>query len=116
MYHIKYTADSQVNQYKASLVAKSLRQRPVLDYIHMFSPIIKLATIRLLLSIVVASGLPMKQLDTSNTYLHDSSNNEVFMLQPQGYVDQLFLIMCVIWASGFMVWNEHLSNGSYVLH
>jgi hypothetical protein len=51
-------------------VTKGYKQRYELDYEDTFNPVVKIATIRLVLSIVVSRGWPMWQLDVQNAFLH----------------------------------------------
>jgi hypothetical protein len=57
------------------------------DYYEIFSLVIKPATICLILAFAVHFDWPIKQLDVSNTFLHSYLDEEVFMEQPQGFVD-----------------------------
>lgn len=58
----------------------------MIDFMETFSPIVKHATIQLVLSIVVSYGWPTLQLDGENAFLHENLQEEVFMTQPQGYI------------------------------
>ena len=71
-------------------MARGYLQQYGLDYDETFSPVVKPATIRLLIALVVQHGWQLKQLDVSNAFLHGLLNEEVFMAQPQGYVDPSF--------------------------
>jgi histone deacetylase 1/2 len=51
VYKIKRKSDGSIDRYKARLVAKRFKQRYVIDYEDTFSPVVKIATIRLVLSI-----------------------------------------------------------------
>lgn len=85
VYKIKRKFDGSLDRYKARLVAKGFKQRYGIDYEDTFSPVIKAATIRVVLSIAVSRGWSLRQLDVQNTFLHSFLEQDVYTRQPPEY-------------------------------
>jgi histone deacetylase 1/2 len=83
----KTRADGSLERYKARWVVRGFNQRPGVDYGETFSPVIKPATIRTVLTLAASRNWPVHQLDVKNAFLHGTLDEEVFCLQPAGFVD-----------------------------
>lgn len=87
VFKLKHRADGTIDRYKARLVAKGFKQQFGVGYAKTFSPVIKHATIRLVLSLALSKGWCLQQLDVQNAFLHGVLDEDVYMRQPPGYVD-----------------------------
>jgi hypothetical protein len=57
------------------------------DYNETFSPIVKPATVWIVLTLAVSRGWPVHQLDVKNIFLHGTLSETVYCSQPTDFVD-----------------------------
>eukprot|EP00253_Pinus_taeda_P010519 PITA_10519 len=81
----KTNAEGKVEKYKARLVAKGYSQVPGIDFGDIFSPVAKVTSIRLLLSVAAAFDFEVEQMDVKRAFLHGDLEEEIYMKQPEGF-------------------------------
>ncbi|GKC47844.1 ribonuclease H-like domain-containing protein [Tanacetum coccineum] len=86
----KFHADGTLSRYKVRLVANGSRQQLGVDFDETFSPVVKSATVRTVLSLVVSRKWPIHQLDVKNGYLNSDLSETVYIHQPPGFVDNRY--------------------------
>ena len=84
---IKYNSDGLVSRYKARFVAKGFHQTHGIDYTKTFSPVVKVSTIRVVLSLAILNQWVVRQVDVNNIFLNGILVEDVCMAQPEGFVD-----------------------------
>ena len=85
IYRVKQNSDGSINKYKARLVAKGFLQTEGVDYQETFSPVVKAAIIRIVLSLAVINNWKLRQVDINNAFLNGELSETVYMPQPEGF-------------------------------
>ena len=83
----KYDKDSNLQKYKARLVARSYSQQLGMDYNDTFSPVVHLKSIQTLLALAVTEDWEMQQMDVKGAYLNGTIKEQIYMKQPEGFDD-----------------------------
>jgi hypothetical protein len=72
-------------QYKARLVVKGFAQNKGIYFDEIFSPVVKMNSIRTILSLVAVEDFHLEQLDVKTNFLHGDLKEAIYMQQPHGY-------------------------------
>ncbi|KAJ9544193.1 LOW QUALITY PROTEIN: hypothetical protein OSB04_023900 [Centaurea solstitialis] len=72
---------------KARLVAKGYRQQEGIDYDQTFAPVARLEAIRMFLAYAAYKDFTVFQMDVKTTFLYGHLKEEVYVSQPEGFVD-----------------------------
>ena len=86
LYKPKFKADGSIDKYKGRLVVKGYSPKEGINYEEKFSPVAKLNTIRMLISLSTKHHCIIHQLDLKSSFLNGELKQEVYLVQPEGFV------------------------------
>lgn len=69
IYHIKYKSTSEIDRFKAILIAKVYSQKKGIDYQEIFSLVVMIETVRIVLAIVAQKNWHVHQMNVLNAFL-----------------------------------------------
>ena len=67
---------------------KGFGQRKGVDFDEIFSPVVKMSSIRTMLGIAASMNLEVEQLDVKTAFLHGDLEEEIYMEQLEGFIDK----------------------------
>ncbi|GJT24148.1 retrovirus-related pol polyprotein from transposon TNT 1-94, partial [Tanacetum coccineum] len=73
---------------KARLVAQGFRQEDGIDFEESFAPIARIEAIRIFIANVAHKNMTIYQMDVKTAFLNGELKEEVYVSQPEGFVDQ----------------------------
>ena len=88
IYKIKRGPNGEISRYKARLVAKGFLQTEGVDFQEVFAPVAHRTTIRALLSFANTYNYEVHQMDIKTAFLHGLIECDLYMEQPEGYINQ----------------------------
>ncbi|GJW10174.1 retrotransposon protein, putative, ty1-copia subclass [Tanacetum coccineum] len=83
--------DGVVHTFKAHLVTKGFTQTYRVDYEETFSPIADIRAIRILIAIAAYYDYEIWQMDVKTAFLNRHLSEEVYMEQPEGFINSKYL-------------------------
>jgi ATP-binding cassette subfamily B (MDR/TAP) protein 1 len=85
VYKLKTEENNSRPRYKARLVVKGFSQKKGIDFEEIFSPVVKMSSIRVVLGLAASLNLEVEQLDVKTAFLHGDLEEEIYMEQPEGF-------------------------------
>jgi hypothetical protein len=82
----KLRSDDTIDNYKERLVAKSSTHKEGENFLDTYSPVARLTTIRVLLSLAMSHGILIHQIYVKTIFLNGELEEEIYMTQPDGFV------------------------------
>ncbi|WP_142674078.1 reverse transcriptase domain-containing protein, partial [Bacillus sp. SRB_331] len=115
VFKVKSDEKGLVNKFKARLVVKGYSQRPGIDFDETFSPVAHLASVRLVFALAASLKLKLRQLDVVGAFLQAELHEEIYMVQPKGYISHDPSLVCRLKKSLYglkqagLVWNNTIN-------
>eukprot|EP00253_Pinus_taeda_P004912 PITA_04912 len=88
VFKLKWGVNDTEDRYKARLVAKGFSQKAGIDFHEIFSPVVKIVSIRIVLALVALLDLELQQLDVKIAFLHGDLDEEIYMEQLEGFIQR----------------------------
>ncbi|GKA88264.1 retrovirus-related pol polyprotein from transposon TNT 1-94 [Tanacetum coccineum] len=86
----KIDAENKVIRNKSCLVAKGYGQEEEIDFEESFAPVARLEAVRIFMAYAAHKNFPIFQMDVKTAFLNGPLQEEVFVQQPNGFVDPDF--------------------------
>ncbi|GKB05056.1 retrovirus-related pol polyprotein from transposon TNT 1-94 [Tanacetum coccineum] len=88
IYKVKTDESGGVLKNKARLVAQGFKQGEGIDFEESFAPVARIEAIRIFVAYVAHKNIIIYQMDVKTAFLNGELKEEVYISQPEGFVDQ----------------------------
>ncbi|WVZ01025.1 hypothetical protein V8G54_027094 [Vigna mungo] len=85
VFKLKNEENNPSPRYKARIVVKGCNQKKGIDFDEIFSPVVKMTSIRAILGLAAKLDMEIEQLDVKTAFLHEDLEEEIYMKQPEGF-------------------------------
>ena len=93
VYKVKRNETGEIVQHKARLVAKGFQQDEQFDISDIYTPVAKMTSFRILLSLACRYKMPIYQMDVTSAFLNGDIKEDVYMNRPEGYDDDKEMVL-----------------------
>nr|GEV66797.1 integrase, catalytic region, zinc finger, CCHC-type, peptidase aspartic, catalytic [Tanacetum cinerariifolium] len=87
IYKVKIDGFEEVLKNKARLVSQRFRQEEGIDFEESFAPVARIEAIRIFIENTAHKNMTIFQMDVKTTFLNDELKEELYVSQPEGFVD-----------------------------
>nr|GEV01179.1 retrovirus-related Pol polyprotein from transposon TNT 1-94 [Tanacetum cinerariifolium] len=87
IYKVKLDDYGDVLKNKARLVAKGYQQKEGIDFEESFAPVARIEAIRIFIANAASKNMTIYHMDVKTTFLNSELKEEVYVSQPEGFVD-----------------------------
>ncbi|GKC02400.1 retrovirus-related pol polyprotein from transposon TNT 1-94 [Tanacetum coccineum] len=88
IYKVKIDEFGGVLKHKAKLVAQGFRQEKGIDFKESFAPVARIEAIRIFIANAAHKNIKIFKMDVKMAFLNGELKEEVYVSQPEGFVDQ----------------------------
>ncbi|GKC02594.1 retrovirus-related pol polyprotein from transposon TNT 1-94 [Tanacetum coccineum] len=88
IYKVKTDEFGGVLNNKARLVSQGFRQEEGINFEESFAPVARIEAIRIFIANAANKNMMISQMDVKTDFLHGELKEEVYVSQPEGFVDQ----------------------------
>ncbi|GJU93677.1 retrovirus-related pol polyprotein from transposon TNT 1-94 [Tanacetum coccineum] len=113
----KHDEENTVIRNKSHLVAKGYAQKEGIDFEESFAPVARLEAVRLFIAYAAHKSFTVYQMDVKTTFLYGPLKEEVYVNQPDGFVDpyhpdQVYRLKKALYGlkQAPRAWYDELSN------
>nr|GEV31613.1 copia protein [Tanacetum cinerariifolium] len=83
----KHDEEQTVIRNKSRLIVRGYRQEEGIDFKESFSPVARMEAIRIFLAYAAHKSFTVFQMDVKTAFLHGSLKEDVYVCQPEGFID-----------------------------
>nr|GEZ54845.1 retrovirus-related Pol polyprotein from transposon TNT 1-94 [Tanacetum cinerariifolium] len=85
VYKLKTEEHTSRPRCKARLEVKGFSQKRGIDFDEIFSPVVKMGSIRVVLGLAASLNLEVEKMDVKTVFLHGDLDKEIYMKLPEGF-------------------------------
>ncbi|GJX96057.1 retrovirus-related pol polyprotein from transposon TNT 1-94 [Tanacetum coccineum] len=110
----KCDAENIVVRNKTRLVAKGYRQEEGIDFEESFAPVARLEAVRMFIAYAAHKNITIFQMDVKTAFLNGPLKEEVYVSQPEGFIDPEFPDHVYRLKKALYYLNKHLEHDQQI--